>query len=99
MSKLLSFCVGRNIVSFYQPAAKNCGSTCDLLPLLRLSSIRLTQRNEIELFHFEERLRHTRDLLRCAVAHHFIQLGRNNLPREAEFVLEPSALLGFRNGG
>lgn len=68
-------------------------------PVVRLAFIRLVQLGEIELFHFEERLRHTRDLLGTAVAHHFIHLGRNDLPGNAEFILEPAALLGFRNGG
>jgi hypothetical protein len=67
--------------------------------VVRLACIRLAQRGEIELFHFEKRLRYTRDLLGAAVAHHFIHLGRNDLPGNAEFILEPAALLGFRNGG
>lgn len=44
------------------------------------SFIRFAQLSEIELFHFEERLRHARDLLGRAVAHHCIHLGRNDLP-------------------
>jgi hypothetical protein len=68
-------------------------------PVARLALIRLAQLHEIELFHFEERQGHTRDLIGAAVAHHFIHLGGNDLPGNAEFILEPAALLGFRNGG
>jgi hypothetical protein len=82
---------------------ETCNVSCDIcllsVPLVRLPLIRLAQLSEIELFHSEERLRHARDLLGRAVAHYFIHLGRNDLPREAEFVLEPAALFGFRNGG
>ena len=46
----------------------------------RSSFIRFAQLSEIELFHFEERLRHARDLLGRAVSHHCIHLGRNDLP-------------------
>jgi hypothetical protein len=54
----------------FAPRSNQSSITRKSIPLLRLSLIRLAQLSEIELFHFEERLRQARNLLGGAVAHH-----------------------------
>ena len=49
------------------------------------------QRADVEFFHFEQRLHDAIGFLRVGVAHEFADVGRNDLPGEAELVLEPAA--------
>src|SRR5256885_12668603 len=52
----------------------------------------------IEFFHFEKRFGHPCDFLFVFFLKHLVHNTRNNLPRQAVFVFEPTALLGFRIG-
>ena len=52
--------------------------------------VRHLQGGDIELLHLEEGLGHRRDLLPAALLHHLAQVGRHQLPGNAELVLDPT---------
>ena len=52
----------------------------------------LLKRADVELLHFEHCLHHALRFFRVGIAQQLPQLRRHDLPRQAEFVLEPAAL-------
>ena len=64
------------------------------LKMVVLSGIRFAQRCDIEFLHREQNVHDAVDFLGVGVAHHIVDVVGNDLPRDAELVLEPSALLG-----
>src|SRR4029079_17019736 len=59
----------------------------------RLSGIRALQRSDVELLHLQESLHDPSGLVGIRVLDQLGEDGRHDLPRHAELVLEPAALL------
>ncbi len=60
--------------------------------LLLLPVAGFLESGDVEFFHFEQGLHDAIGFLRIGIAHEFTQSGGNDLPKETEFVLEPTAL-------
>src|SRR5258708_4245 len=58
---------------------------------LGAAPVRLLERGEVELAHLEQRFHHFGRIAGFRVSHHPPQRGGNDLPRDAESILEPAA--------
>src|SRR3954454_6853818 len=59
---------------------------------------RRLQRGDVELLHRQKGARHTGEAFRVIRGQHLAHDGRRDLPRDAELVFQPAALLGLRIG-
>jgi hypothetical protein len=60
---------------------------------------RAPQRRDVELLHFHQGCENAIAFCRLLAVHHFRENGRNDLPGQTIFVLQPAALLACLVGG
>src|SRR5260370_41730679 len=68
---------------------RRTGGVCDAK--LGATPVRLLQGGDVELAHLQQRFHHLCRAPRFRVAHHLAQRGGDDLPRDAEPILEPAA--------